>query len=218
MGSLLIILGMTYLCYLAQILVHCCVHRAFFNGSKPWNRRLGRILSISQLQSFLGWRMAHMMHHRFCATARDPHLVDRPLIPYLFTHYPRVAKASWVGLGPFVLENMWVPICFGTIWLGSWSLGYGSTGAHWALLYWILPAVLSHLLVAHFNYWTHVNLGPKRRENTRSGYSGIWRVINKLTLNFYLHAEHHLHPGEIIPRRREGEHFEFPMAGISPTS
>ena len=39
-----------------------------------------------------------------------------------------------------------------------------------------------------------------RGHDTRSFNEGIWRVINVLTFNFYLHAEHHLSPSVPIPQ------------------
>ena len=70
----------------------------------------------------------------------------------------------------------------------------------WVAVFWLIPVIISHALVAHFNFITHAELPYGRGHDTRSFNDGIWRVINALTFNFYLHAEHHFSPSVPIPK------------------
>ena len=86
-----IILVECYLFYLGQIMIHNCAHNLLFYRSKRWNKIVGHVLSSMQLIAFEGWRAAHMLHHRYANSSKDPHHVDRPLIPYTLTHYYRMS-------------------------------------------------------------------------------------------------------------------------------
>ena len=96
MNSLTIIIFVEcYLFFLGQIAIHNCAHNILFLRSKRWNKIVGYLLCSMQLIHFEGWRAAHMLHHRYTNSVKDPHHVDRPLIPYIFTHYYRIAKVVW---------------------------------------------------------------------------------------------------------------------------
>lgn len=193
-----------YLFYLGQIVIHNCVHNNLFSHSKRWNEIVGNVLCTMQLVSFAGWRTAHMLHHKYTNSDKDPHHVDRPLIPYLLTHYYRIAKVVWDPKKIFDPKPFFVvilpPILIPVIVI-TWQLlaGYGLRGLIWLTQFWLIPTIISHTLVAHFNYIGHVDLPSGRGEDTRSFNQGFWKVVNLLTFNFYHHAEHHLKPGEAIP-------------------
>ena len=158
------------------------------------------LLSAIQLTHFEGWRAAHLMHHRFTNTAQDPHRVDRPLVPYLLSHYWRITKAVWNPRQH--LMALLPPLLVAAAVLG-WqaAVGHPLRGLLWVSLGWFLPVVVGHLWVAHFNYITHVGLPEGRGQNTRDMEGGLWPLLNALTFNFYLHRQHHLRPSEKIPRR-----------------
>ena len=194
-----------YLFYLGQIVIHNCAHNILFRRSKRWNKIVGSVLCSMQLVDFEGWRGAHMLHHKYANSAKDPHHVDRPLIPYLLTHYYRIAKAIWTPKPFFialsgVIFTLSLPISI-AIAMVTWqaSTGYGLRGLVWITQFWLIPTIFSHILVAHFNYIGHVGLPSGRGRDTRSFKKGFWKIVNLFTFNFYLHAEHHLKPGEAIP-------------------
>lgn len=188
----------SYLFYLGQIAIHNCVHKTLFRHSKLWNQIVGHVLCSIQLMHFEGWRAAHLLHHRFTNTDKDPHHVDRPLLPYLLTHYYRIAKAVWNPTRFFraVLPPILIAVVV-VVW--QTSIGDGLRGLRWVMQYWFIPTLISQVLVAHFNYIGHAGLPSGRGHDTRSFKQGLGRIVNRFTFNFYLHAEHHLSPGEAIP-------------------
>lgn len=194
-------LTLSYIYFLGQIVIHNCVHGTQFTRTRT-NRIVGIILCSVQLVHFDGWRVAHLAHHRYTNTDRDPHRVDRPLLPYLATHYFRVAKAVWQ---PFRYLAAVIPPMTVAVGVIRWqySAGHGMRGIAWTMLFWIIPIIASHLLVAHFNYVTHVGLPSGRGSDTRDFRHGIWRAVNAITFNFYLHADHHLRPSRLVPQYPE---------------
>lgn len=187
-----------YLYYLGQIAIHNCVHASMFR-SRPANKWVGTVLCSLHLVHFEGWRVAHLQHHRAPNTPGDPHHIDRAMIPYMLTHYFRIAKWVWEPKRYYAATIPTVLVAAGiAVW--QWAAGHGARGVVWVVLFWLVPMIVSHLLVANFNYVTHVGLPAGRGQDTRSFDRGIWRVINFLTFNFYLHAEHHLKPTQPIPR------------------
>jgi len=199
MNSLIIIIFVEcYLFFLGQIAIHNCAHNILFLRSKRWNKIVGYLLCSMQLIHFEGWRAAHMLHHRYTNSVKDPHHVDRPLIPYILTHYYRIAKVVW---DPKRFFSAISPPILIAITIIVWQVlsGYGTRGLVWVTQFWLIPTIFSHVLVAHFNYIGHVDLPPGRGKNTRSFKRGFWKVVNLFTFNFYHHAEHHLNPSEAIP-------------------
>ncbi len=92
--NVVIVLFLGYVYYLGQIAIHNCVHYTLFKKRKL-NKIVGTVLCSIQLTHFEGWRAAHLMHHRFAQSERDPHRVDRYMLPYIVTHYFRVAPYVW---------------------------------------------------------------------------------------------------------------------------
>lgn len=188
----------TYIWYLAHIVVHMCAHRSLGRNPRV-NWLVGNILSSLHLMVFSGWRAAHVLHHRFANTEKDPHRVDCSLPIYLLTHYYKLskrvwdAKSFWLSVGPPLAA-------YAALLIWGYSAGVGDQVLRYGLLYWIGPVLASHTLMAHFNYVTHVGLPVGRGHDTRSFRRGLMRVVNLLTFNFYLHEEHHLAPGYAIPR------------------
>jgi len=186
-----------YIYYLAHIVVHMCAHRSLGRNAKV-NKVVGNTLSVVHLMNFEGWRAAHLMHHRFTNTARDPHLVDCSMAKYVLTHYYKISKAVWVP-SRFLTT---VALPFTAILLAfAWccTQGYHMTVLKYGGLYWMGPLLVSHMLMAHFNYITHVDKPVGRGQDTRSFKRGLWKVINFMTFNFYCHGEHHLAPGYAVP-------------------
>ncbi len=196
--TILTVLSLGYVFFLGQIAIHNCVHNTLFKNTRKLNNIVGNILCSIQLAHFEGWRSAHMMHHRFANTDRDPHKVDRLLVPYILTHYYRIAKRVWEP-ERFFAATLPPIIVAGTVVMWQALIGEGMRGLRWGTLYWLIPTVISQSLIAHFNYITHVGLLFGRGQDTRSFKKGLWRVINLLTFSFYLHAEHHIKPSEAIP-------------------
>jgi fatty acid desaturase len=195
--DLLLVLFLGYVYYLGQITIHNCVHYSLFRR-KRWNRVVGLVLCSLNLTHFEGWRAAHLMHHRYTNTERDPHRIDRPLLPYLATHYYRIARWTWEPVRFFAAVLPPLLVAGAVIAWQAWA-GDPLRGVRWVALYWFLPMLIGHTLVAHFNFITHAELPYGRGHDTRSFNEGIWRVVNFFTFNFYLHAEHHFRPGDPIP-------------------
>jgi fatty acid desaturase len=210
----LLVLFMGYVYYLGQIAIHNCVHYTLFKR-KRLNRLVGMVLCSVQLTHFDGWRAAHMMHHRFTNTERDPHRVDRHLLPYLATHYYRIARRTWEPARFFAAVLPPVLLAAAVVAWSGWN-GDLPGGVRLVSVFWLLPMIIGHLLVAHFNFITHAELPYGRGHDTRSFNDGIWRVINLFTFNFYLHAEHHLDPGEAIPTYRPQLHLAEPATPAEP--
>ena len=190
---------LSYVAYLGQIAIHNCVHCTLFSY-RPANRWFGVAIGSLLLVGFEGWRAAHLMHHGYCNQERDPHRVDRPLIPYLLTHYYRITRAVWSPRKHLTAIAPPLVVAAGII---GWqaTLGHAARGVFWVTVFWFIPVVVSHLLVAHFNYITHVGLPPGRGRNTRDFTTGLWPVVNFFTFGFYRHAQHHLHPTAPVPPR-----------------
>ncbi|MDE0015142.1 MAG: fatty acid desaturase [Candidatus Poribacteria bacterium] len=198
LATIVIIFIECYLFYLGQITIHNCAHNLLFCRSKRWNKIVGHVLSSMQLVAFEGWRAAHMLHHRYANSPKDPHHVDRPLIPYILTHYYRIVKALWDPKPFFIAISPPILIALAII-VWQASIGYGTRGLVWVTQFWLIPTIFSQMLVAHFNYIGHVNLPSGRGRDTRSFKHGFWKIVNLFTFNFYHHAEHHLKPSEAIP-------------------
>jgi fatty acid desaturase len=196
--TLAVIVSACYIYYLGQIVIHNCVHASLFRRRSA-NRVVGTVLCALHLVHFEGWRVAHLQHHKAPNTPSDPHRVDRSMVAYMFTHYFRIARLVWeprrylAATLPVIALAVAVPV-----W--QWMTGHGLRGLQWMAAFWLIPMIVSHLLVAHFNYITHEGMPAGRGQDTRSFRSGLWWIVNKLTFNFYLHAEHHLKPTQPIPR------------------
>jgi fatty acid desaturase len=191
------IIIMSYLFFLGQIIIHNCVHGSAFR-TRARNRIVGQVIASLQLANYEGWRVAHLLHHRYTNDKRDPYRIEMPAVPYIVSQYFRHVREFWDGRK--YIAAIAPPIgfaCLVILWHAQ--IGQCSRGLLWVGCFWLLPTMVSHMLVAHFNYITHVGLPQGRGEDTRSFDWGVWRVINKLTLNFYLHREHHLSPSEAIP-------------------
>ena len=180
-----------YLYYLGHIVVHMCAHRTLARSPRV-NWLIGNLLSSLHLMVFSGWRAAHVLHHRYTNTERDPHRVDCGVVKYLFTHYYKLSKnvwdaaAFWKSVGPPL-------VIYTGLLIWGYSAGSGDQVVRYGLLF------ASHMLMAHFNYITHVGLPVGRGQDTRTLNRGLMKLVNKLTFNFYCHEEHHLAPGYAVP-------------------
>lgn len=196
--------AVSYVLFLGQVAVHNCTHGTLFPRRPKTNQLVGHLICTFTLMSFDGWRHAHILHHRYTNTDKDPHNVDRPLWAYLLTHTYRITRVLW-NPRKFAAA-MSVPLVVSVLLIAwQYQAGYGFRAAGWICCYWLVPVIAVHLAVAHFNYITHVGLPADRGRNARTLNSGVWKVINKLTFNFYFHWEHHLNPREAKPRLRPDE-------------
>jgi fatty acid desaturase len=196
--TLALIVSACYLYYLGQVVIHNCVHASLFRNRRA-NRVVGTVLCSLHLVHFEGWRVAHLQHHKAPNTPSDPHRVDRGMLAYMFTHYFRIAKLVWEPKRYFAATLPVVALAVAIpVW--QWMAGHGLRGLQWVIAFWLIPMIVSHLLVAHFNYITHEGMPAGRGQDTRSFRNGVWWIVNKLTFNFYLHAEHHLKPTQPVPR------------------
>ncbi len=212
--NVVIVLFLGYVYYLGQIAIHNCVHYTLFK-KREINKIVGTVLCSIQLTHFEGWRGAHLMHHRFTQSERDPHRVDRHMLPYIVSHYFRIAKYVWEPKRFFKAISPPIVIALAiVVWQAA--IGEPLRGLMWVMLYWLIPVMISHALVAHFNFITHAELPYGRGHDTRSFNDGIWRVINALTFNFYLHAEHHLSPSIPIPEYNPQLHTPKPEPEPEP--
>ena len=197
MLTLLSFLFACYLYSLGHIVVHMCAHRTLARSPRV-NWLVGNLISSLHLMVFSGWRAAHVLHHRYTNTERDPHRVDCGMLKYLLTHYYKLSKnvwdaaAFWKSVGPPL-------VIYTGLLIWGFSSGFGEQVVRYGLLYWLGPLFVSHMLMAHFNYATHVGLPEGRGQDTRSLNRGLMKLVNRLTFNFYYHEEHHLAPGYAAP-------------------
>ena len=79
-------------------------------------------------------------------------------------------------------------------------LSIGLTGVLYPIALWLLPWMISQILIANFNYRGHVGLLHKgaslsyQGEDTRNLDYGFGRIINLATFGFYRHQDHHRWP------------------------
>lgn len=79
-------------------------------------------------------------------------------------------------------------------------LSIGLTGVLYPIALWLLPWMISQILIANFNYRGHVGLLHKgaslsyQGEDTRNLDHGFGRIINLATFGFYRHQDHHRWP------------------------
>jgi len=104
------------------------------------------------------------------------------------------------GLSYILLLNVYVSVA--AVGALAW-LCLGKVGLLYPLVLWLCPWAIGQLLIADFNYRTHVGLGTAqdsgyRGADTRSFYGGLWRVVNAVTLGFYYHREHHVEPRDCL--------------------
>lgn len=92
--NVVMVLFLGYVYYLGQIAIHNSMHDTLFK-KKKFNKVAGMILCSTPLTHFDGWRAAHLMRHRFTQSERDLHRIDRHMLPYLVTHYFRIANDVW---------------------------------------------------------------------------------------------------------------------------
>ncbi|KAA3606107.1 MAG: fatty acid desaturase [Planctomycetota bacterium] len=199
----------TYLLFLGQVGVHNCIHGSMFPRNPTWNRWFGEFVCSLCLMCYGGWRAAHVLHHRYTNTDMDPHCVDRPFLAYMLSHTWRIARKfwSWKALGLSLLP----PLALCGIVIGArWQWAQDWLGLRWILLFWFIPVVLVHFIMAHFNWVTHVGLPTGSGRDTRNLTAGLWPWINRLSFNFYLHAEHHREPLVAIPKMPAGPPMKDP--------
>ena len=88
--NVVIVLLLGYVCYLGQLAIHNGVPYTLFK-KKKLNKIAGMILCSTLLTHFEGGRAVHLMRHRFTQNEREPHWIERHMLPYIVTHYFRMA-------------------------------------------------------------------------------------------------------------------------------
>ncbi len=88
--NVVIVLFLGYVCYLGQLAIHNGVPYTLFK-KKKLNKIVGTILCSIPLTYFDGCWAAHLMRHRFTQSEREPHRIERHMLPYIVTHYFRMA-------------------------------------------------------------------------------------------------------------------------------
>ena len=192
---------------MSAALIHNATHRSI---RPAWmNRVCGEVCGVHQLYGFLGWPVAHLLHHKYPDDPeRDPHPPDH--LPFwkfalsmrlslrrcLTTAYfqkwgdgPR-SRRIWAAKNFFAASGMYVRLFF-------WFLVLGPV----AFTLFFIPSLVTNILFfAHFNFYTHRPTNDGKIEILNLNEGIYYRLINRLFLGIYFHKNHHAHPSYANPR------------------
>src|SRR5688572_20838453 len=197
--------------YYVSIHFAVLMHNAAHTNFRPrWlNRLIGEICGFLQGMGFLGWKVAHGIHHQ----CPDDSFWDV---------HPPLKEPFWKFLG-----QMKVMIIKGLGRNYRWAFGdVSATRRRWGMtvvsiaaanylrfltlfmilgpadfIAFFLPFLLFHLLFyAHFNYFTHRPLGEGQYEILNVDH-GLYKLHNRLFLSPFFHKTHHLKPFLVNPGR-----------------
>jgi len=178
-----------------------CAHDAMHGTLAPENSRLNDTLGTAILFYYAGFsfqkmRAAHMDHHAFPGTDKDPDFNANN--PHHFWPWYLKFFTTYFGIKQFL--TLFV-ITIAYLLLGA---SYANT-----IIMWAVPAVLSSLQLFYFGtYLTHKHGGKFADDhNARSNNYPGW--LSLLTcFHFGYHHEHHLYPQEPwwrLPSRKHQE-------------
>ena len=187
------------------------IHNATHGSLRPaWtNRFWGEICGVHQLYGFLGWSVAHLLHHKYPDDPeRDPHPPDhlpfwkfalnmRLSLRRCLTHaYLQKwgdsvrSRRIWAAKNFFAASGMYVRLLF-------WFLLLGPVG--FTAFY--IPSLITNILFfAHFNYYTHRPTDDGKTVILNLNHSIYYHVVNRFFFGIYFHRNHHAHPSYANPR------------------
>ena len=192
--TLALLLVQTWLFVGLFIVAHDAIHETLFGRGNPWNDRVGMLIHFLYAGfSFREMKAAHIDHHDYPGTERDPdfHASDpRAFWPWYWAFFTR-----YFGLRQFAT-------------LAVFSAIYLMLGAEMVnlVVLWAVPSILSSLQLFYFGtYLTHRHAEEfPDHHNARSNDMPGW--LSLLTcFHFGYHHEHHLYPHEPwwrLPARR----------------
>lgn len=167
------------------IVAHDTMHGSLFPGRPKLNRALGKFILF--FYAGFNWdhlQKAHMDHHDFPGTAKDPDF------------NPNDPKAFWPWYFRFFTTYfswMQVAILFGFTLIYMFVFGASYLNI---LILWALPSILSSVQLFFFGTFLthrHADAFPDHH-NARSNDYPAW--LSLLTcFHFGYHHEHHLYPG-----------------------
>jgi fatty acid desaturase len=193
------------------------IHNAAHDNIRPrWLRRpIGELCALFHLVGFPDWTIVHFIHHRH---ADDPEMDPHPPAGLSYWRFLNGVKDSIFGAlsrryfdqfgADPVAARAWrqLPLYAFVTQLCKthfWFLLLG--GQSFAFLF-LTSIVAKNLHYAFFNYATHVaSLDDPSRVIIVNLDDGIFRVINALSHNLYLHKNHHAEPALFDPGRRAVE-------------
>jgi fatty acid desaturase len=196
---------------LLVLLATSYIHNAAHDNIRPrWLRRpVGELCGLFHLVGFPDWTIIHFIHHRH---ADDPELDPHPPAGLSYWRFMNGVKDSifrvlerryfdqfgdrpeaarhWRQLPLYALVTQLAKTHFWFLLLG---------GQLFTFLF-LTSIVAKNLHYAFFNYVTHVP-SPDQPETmvVVNRTQGVFRLINAVSHNLYLHANHHAHPGMFDP-------------------
>lgn len=179
------------------IIAHDTMHGSLVPGHPGVNALIGRVIMI--VYAGFSWRFmkdAHMKHHQYPGTDRDPDFNTanpRDFWPWYFKFFTQY----------FGLRQLLILAGFTVVYIAIMGANYSNT-----VIMWALPAILSSVQLFYFGtYLTHRH-GEEfdDHHNARSNTYPGW--LSLLTcFHFGYHHEHHLFPHEPwwrLPAKKEG--------------
>ncbi len=168
------------------IVAHDTMHGSLFPGHARLNAGLGTaILFVYAGFDWRSMRRAHMDHHAFPGSAKDPDFNTAnprnfwPWYAKFFTQY-------------FGIKQLVILLGFTLVYIFVFGAAYVNT-----IIMWAVPAILSSIQLFYFGtYLTHRHSAPFADEhNARTNNFPGW--LSLLTcFHFGYHHEHHLYPSE----------------------
>jgi beta-carotene ketolase (CrtW type) len=178
-----------------------CAHDAMHGTLAPTNKRLNDIIGTAILFYYAGFsfknmKTAHMDHHRFPGTDKDPDFNAND--PHKFWPWYMKFFTTYFGVKQFLM-------------LFAITVIYLILGASYlnTIIMWAVPAVLSSLQLFYFGtYLTHKHGEdfPDSHNARSNNYPGWLSLLT--CFHFGYHHEHHLYPHEPwwrLPSRKHAE-------------
>jgi len=197
-----------YALILCNAITHQCTHGSL---PKPWNRIVGELAGMVVVTRFASWEVLHQRHHRYSDdVAKDPHPVNPSYLGFCWHHLAHIEK-TLVQIALDVhgdtpenrrIEKLRSLVSFGTgvLLVSAW---YHLLGFH-AFLFLFLPAgVVGFFQLVHFNWATHDPWHPRGSFQPVNLDHGVYRLMNRLVLGIYMHANHHKRPHLLNPSKME---------------
>ena len=194
--TLSLVIGLTWIYTGLFIVAHDAIHETLFGRGNAWNDRIGTVIHFLYAGfSFKAMKAAHIDHHLYPGTERDPDFnADDPerFAPWFFKFFTR-----YFGVRQLAVLTLLAIIQF--------ALGANLFNL---VLMWGVPAILSSVQLFYFGtYLTHRHDDAFTDDhNARSNTYPEW--LSLLTcFHFGYHHEHHLYPAEpwwrLPTKRRE---------------
>lgn len=202
--------------------LHIAAHDSF--QPRWFSRFLGELFGIHQLYGFLGWKIFHLIHHKFPDDPlKDPHPpLDQSFFEYALTMHWKMYK--WMGenylhvfgrrkdiIRLLKIRNF-ISLLAGTGRLVFWYLLLGPMG----FIVFYLPSYLtSGIVYAHFNYFTHRPQKSGSVEILDLNDTLYYKFMNAFFWGSYYHKSHHIKPHLMDPRNlSRNDEFKSSIWGV----